>query len=124
MAKPRDSANATRVGDDLAGRRCVPCRGGIQPLTPSEAAKLTVQLDHWKVVEERRIEKHFTFPDFRSALAFVNRIGDIAESEGHHPDIALRWGKVDVTLWTHAAGGLTENDFILAAKIDRLQESV
>ena len=92
----------------------------MQPLTPPEIAKFDGLLDAWETVDASRLEKHFKFPDFRSALAFVNRIGEIAEAEGHHPDIVLGWGKVAVTLWTHAAGGLTENDFILAAKIDRL----
>ncbi len=78
---------------------------------------------HWKVINEHHIAREYTFPDFRSALAFVNKIGEVAEEQGHHPDIFLTWGKVGITLWTHKVDGLTESDFILAAKIDKLQQA-
>jgi len=74
----------------------------------------------WAIENEHHLQREFRFPDFRQALAFVNRVGEIAEQEGHHPDMLLSWGKVEVTLWTHKIDGLTESDFIMAAKIDRL----
>lgn len=105
---------------DLASKKCVPCRGGVPALKGEELASLLKQVDGWQAVEDHHIEKTFAFPDFRQALAFVNKVGELAEAEGHHPDIYLAWGKVGVTTWTHAIDGLTESDFILAAKIDRL----
>jgi 4a-hydroxytetrahydrobiopterin dehydratase len=105
---------------DLAARSCVPCKSGAGPLAASEVAALRSQIGTWDVVSDHHLTKVFNFPDFHSALIFVNRAGEIADAEGHHPDIALSWGRVEVTLWTHSAGGLTENDFIMAAKIDRL----
>jgi 4a-hydroxytetrahydrobiopterin dehydratase len=105
---------------DLASKNCVPCRGGVPPLAGKELDHLAAQLPEWKVVDGHHITRHFKFPDFRQALAFVNKVGNVAEEQGHHPDILLSWGKADVTTWTHAINGLTESDFILAAKIDRL----
>jgi 4a-hydroxytetrahydrobiopterin dehydratase len=105
---------------DLAQKTCVPCRGGVPPLKGEELASLARQLPEWKVVDEHHISRTFAFPDFRRALDFVNRIGEVAEQQGHHPDIFLAWGKVEVTLWTHKADGLTESDFIMAAKIEQL----
>ena len=105
---------------ELSDRACVPCRVGSPPLTAEEAAALASQIDDWTVVNGRRIEKAFTFIDFTSALAFVNAVGAVAEAQGHHPDISLIWNKVQLVIWTHKVGGLTESDFILAAKIDRL----
>jgi 4a-hydroxytetrahydrobiopterin dehydratase len=105
---------------DLASKTCVPCRGGVPPLAGEELAKLSREVPQWKVVDGHHITRSFTFPDFRQALAFVNKVGEIAEEQGHHPDIFLKWGKADVTTWTHKINGLTESDFILAAKIDRL----
>ncbi len=105
---------------NLADKKCVPCRGGVPPLSGDALRQLSSQLPDWKVVEEHHIEKSFVFPDFRGALAFVNRVGEVAEEQGHHPDITLSWGKVDVKTFTHKIHGLTESDFILAAKIDRL----
>jgi len=108
---------------DLASKTCVPCRGGVPPLKGRELAETHKQLPewaHWKVVNEHHITRSFSFPDFNEALAFVNQVGDLAEEQGHHPDILLSWGKVDVTFWTHKIDGLTESDFIMAAKIDRL----
>lgn len=107
----------------LADKTCVPCRGGVPALKGKELAALHEQLlefARWTVVNEHHLERNYKFPDFRSALAFVNRVGELAEQQGHHPDILLGWGKVGITIWTHAVDGLTESDFILAAKIDRL----
>jgi 4a-hydroxytetrahydrobiopterin dehydratase len=105
---------------DLAGKTCVPCRGGVPPLKGKELQDLAKQVSGWNVVNEHHITKVFTFPDFKSALAFVNKVGEIAESQGHHPDILLGWGKAEITTWTHKINGLTESDFILAAKFDQL----
>ncbi len=105
----------------LIEQRCVPCEGGTMPLTIPEAQKLLEDIPLWTLVPDvKKISKTFKFKDFAEALAFTNKIGAIAESEGHHPDIALSWGKVDITLTTHAIGGLSVNDFILAAKIDQI----
>jgi 4a-hydroxytetrahydrobiopterin dehydratase len=94
--------------EHLADKKCAPCRGGTPPLRGIELEKL------------HDIQREFHFPDFKQALEFVNRVGEIAENEGHHPDILLAWGKVGITLWTHKIDGLTESDLIMAAKIDRL----
>lgn len=103
----------------LAAEKCVPCRGGVPPLEGEELQSLVRELgDEWRVVDGHHLEKKFPFADFSSALAFTNAVGAIAESEGHHPDIHLAWGKVVVTIWTHAIDGLTRSDFVLAAKID------
>jgi 4a-hydroxytetrahydrobiopterin dehydratase len=107
----------------LAEKHCVPCRGGVPPLKGEALEALKTQVPGWQVVDEHHLTKSFTFPDFRSALDFVNRVGAVAESEGHHPDLYLAWGKVDVKTWTHKIDGLTESDFILAAKIDALKNS-
>jgi 4a-hydroxytetrahydrobiopterin dehydratase len=104
----------------LAEKTCVPCRGGVPPLTEEEIKPLAHQLSSWKVVENHHLEREFKFPDFKSALAFVNEVGAVAEEQGHHPDIYLAWGKVAITIWTHKINGLTESDFIMAAKLDRL----
>lgn len=111
---------------DLAAKTCVPCRGGVPPLKEpelSEMHRLLPQGAHWKVVNEHHLTRTYTFPDFKQALDFVNRIGSLAEKQGHHPDILLAWGKAEITLWTHKVDGLTEGDFIMAAKIDRLNSS-
>jgi len=110
------------VMSDLASKTCVPCRGGMPPLKGEELASLLKQVAGWSVVEEHHITKTFKFPDFRKALDFTNRVGELAEEQGHHPDIYLAWGKVGITTWTHKINGLTESDFILAAKIDRLYQ--
>jgi 4a-hydroxytetrahydrobiopterin dehydratase len=104
----------------LADKNCVPCRGNVPALHGEALHALSHQLPNWKVVDEHQITRAFKFPDFKSALDFVNRVGAVAEEQGHHPDIFLAWGKVEITLWTHAVNGLTESDFILAAKIDGL----
>ncbi len=102
----------------LSEQTCIPCRGGIAALTADEIVPLAAQIDQWTVVRAHHLKKDFTCPDFASALAFVNAVGAIAEAQGHHPDITLAWGSVGVTIWTHKIDGLTESDFILAAKID------
>lgn len=106
---------------DLAAMECVPCRGGVPPLHGDDLRLIQERLGgSWRVVEEHHLEKEFTFPDFKEALAFTNQVGALAERQGHHPDILLAWGKVKVTIWTHKVDGLTESDFVLAAKIDKL----
>jgi len=107
--------------DDLARRRCVPCKGGETPLRGEALRALAAKLDGaWEIIDEHHLTREFRFPDFVRALAFTNRVAEVAEAEQHHPDIHLAWGKVGVTIWTHAIDGLSESDFILAAKIDRL----
>ncbi|MGA9530156.1 MAG: 4a-hydroxytetrahydrobiopterin dehydratase [Terriglobales bacterium] len=107
----------------LEEKNYVPCRGGVPALKGDELAAIHRQLPQsalWKVVNEHHIVRSYSFPDFKSALDFVNKVGVLAEEQGHHPDILLGWGKVEITLWTHKVDGLTESDFILAAKIDRI----
>ncbi len=95
--------------------------GGVPPLAGDDLARLARQLDAgWRVVKEHHLEREFKFPDFRHALRFTNRVGELAEAQNHHPDICLAWGKVKLTLWTHKINGLTESDFIFAAKVDQL----
>jgi 4a-hydroxytetrahydrobiopterin dehydratase len=106
-------------GASLAEKHCVPCRGGVPPLKGAELQGYADQLSGWKVVDEHHITKTYQFPDFKQALDFVNRAGAVAEAEGHHPDILLTWGKAEVKTYTHKIDGLTESDFILAAKIDQ-----
>jgi 4a-hydroxytetrahydrobiopterin dehydratase len=106
--------------EHLADKQCVPCRGGVPPLKGKEVEDLKRIVPTWNLVNEHHITREFKFPDFAKALAFVNRVGAQAEEQGHHPDIFLAWGKVGITLWTHKVDGLTESDFIMAAKIDRL----
>ncbi len=103
--------------------KCVPCQGGMPTLTDAEIDKYYEQLQSWSVVEKegiKRLEKSFAFKDFAEALAFTNRVGAIAEQEGHHPDILTEWGKVTVSWWTHKIKGLHKNDFVMAAKTDAL----
>jgi len=107
--------------EDLASQTCVPCRGGVPPLKGSELARIHQQVPQWNVVNEHHITRKFTFPDFKQALDFVNRVGELAEQQGHHPDILLTWGKAEITMWTHKINGLTQSDFIMAAKIDKLR---
>jgi 4a-hydroxytetrahydrobiopterin dehydratase len=105
----------------LASQKCAPCRGGIPPFTEAQAREYLSGTPGWSLEENaRRLARRFEFGDFLKAMEFVNRVAEIAEEEGHHPDIAIHWNKVDLVLWTHKIGGLHENDFILAAKIDRL----
>jgi 4a-hydroxytetrahydrobiopterin dehydratase len=105
----------------LADRKCVPCQGGTPPLKGEAIGALRSQLNPaWEVMDEHHLARTFKFRDFAAALAFVNKVAAIAEEEGHHPDIRLSWGKVRVETFTHKIGGLSESDFVLAAKIDRL----
>ncbi len=107
----------------LADHKCVPCRGGVPPLPPSRIEELLRQLEPgWRLNAQGHLEKRFAFPDFAAALRFTNRVGEIAEAEGHHPDLHLSWGACRVEIWTHKIEGLTESDFYLAAKADRAFE--
>jgi 4a-hydroxytetrahydrobiopterin dehydratase len=109
----------------LSDKQCVPCEKGAEPLKGQEIEKLGKELEpDWRVVDEHHLEREFTFDDFRQALDFVNEVGELAEEQGHHPDIYLGYGKVKIELWTHKINGLHENDFILAAKIDALQPAL
>lgn len=105
---------------ELADKQCVPCKGGTPPLKGKELENLHKSVPQWTVTNEHHIQRAFKFPDFVQALAFVNKVGALAEEQGHHPDILLTWGKAEITLWTHSINGLSESDFIMAAKIDRL----
>ena len=105
---------------DLAAKTCVPCKGGVPPLKGAELERLGQELPDWKIANEHHIARSFKFPDFRTALDFVDKVGALAEEQGHHPDIFLAWGKAEITIWTHKIDGLTESDFILGAKIDKL----
>lgn len=110
---------------DIAQGTCVPCEGGITPLTAAEAQALLPQVPGWECADGgRAIRRRFRFRNFRQSLAFVNQVGEIAESEGHHPDITFGWGYADIRLTTHAIDGLHRNDFIIAAKINLLQPDV
>jgi 4a-hydroxytetrahydrobiopterin dehydratase len=106
--------------EQLADKQCVPCRGGVPALNVEEIERLHQGVPQWEVANQHHLHREFKFPDFKHALAFVNQVGALAEEQGHHPDILLAWGKAEVTLWTHKVDGLTESDFIMAAKIDRL----
>ena len=104
----------------LADKECVPCKGGVDPLKGDELDKMASELGNdWKVVDNHHLEKVFDFPDFKTALDFTNKIGELAEDIGHHPDIALSYGQVVVIVWTHKINGLNEADFIFAAKVDQ-----
>ncbi len=103
----------------LADKTCVPCRGGVPALKGEQLQKLHAELPDWRVVDEHHLERTYKLPDFATALALVNRAGAVAEEQGHHPDICLTWGRVDVKIYTHKINGLTESDFVLAAKIER-----
>jgi 4a-hydroxytetrahydrobiopterin dehydratase len=109
---------------DLAAKQCVPCKGGVAPLHGAALLVLQHQLgadgNGWTIEREHHLEKEFRFPDFVTALAFVNRVGELAEAQNHHPDLFLAWGRVRITIWTHTIDGLTESDFVFAAKCDLL----
>ena len=105
----------------LAEKECVPCKGGVAPLKGQELTNVARELGGgWQVIAEHQLEKEYKFQNFREALDFTNRVGELAEAQGHHPDIYLTWGKVKLTIWTHKVDGLTESDFILAAKADKV----
>jgi 4a-hydroxytetrahydrobiopterin dehydratase len=106
---------------DLASKECVPCRGGVPPLAGEALVELHRQLEAgWDLVEEHHLEKEYSFQNFVEALAFTNRVGELAEAVDHHPEIFLTWGRVKLKIWTHKIDGLTESDFVWAAKADRL----
>lgn len=114
--------NLMEPKDNLSSKRCVPCEAGGQPLSAGEVKKYSAEVPKWSVVAEAEIPQHlhreFLFKNFKEAMVFVNKVAEIAEQEGHHPDIFIFYNKVSLNLWTHAVGGLSPNDFILAAKID------
>lgn len=106
---------------ELAKNECAPCKGGISPLKGSDLKSLLKKLGgSWQLIDEHHLEKEYKFENFRQALGFTNKVGELAENQGHHPDILLAWGKTKLTIWTHKVDGLTESDFILAAKADQL----
>jgi 4a-hydroxytetrahydrobiopterin dehydratase len=106
---------------DLGKKKCKPCEGGIPPLNNKEIGEFMKQLqDGWSVTENQKISKEYSFVNFRHTMDFVNKVADLAEDEGHHPDMRVHYGRVVIELWTHAINGLSENDFILAWKIDKL----
>lgn len=107
---------------ELESKRCVPCEGGVPKLAPAEYEPLLQQVPEWKV-EGESLRRTFSFDTFVEAMAFVQAVGELAEDEGHHPDFHVHYSRVELSLWTHAIGGLSENDFILAAKIDRLHRT-
>jgi len=106
---------------DLQKKHCVPCEGGEAPLGEAEIQQYGAVVPDWKVDPRPRLTRTFRFKDFKEAMLFVNRMADVAEAEGHHPDFFVHWNEVRVELWTHATGGLHLSDFILAAKIDAIQ---
>ena len=105
---------------ELADKTCVPCRGDVPPLQGAKLEELSRQVPGWEVVDEHHLSREFRFKNFREALEFVNRVGELAEEQAHHPDIDFGWGRARVTIFTHKIDGLSESDFILAAKVDRL----
>jgi 4a-hydroxytetrahydrobiopterin dehydratase len=117
-AKHKGGGNMS-TSSQLAAKKCVPCAEGVPPLKGEKLQILFKELgNNWKLINDHHLEKEYTFPDFRKALSFTNRVGELAEKEGHHPDIHLAWGKVKLEIWTHKINGLSESDFILAAKCD------
>jgi 4a-hydroxytetrahydrobiopterin dehydratase len=113
-----------RMETDLAARPCIPCRGGVPPLTAEQVEPLLAKLDGWAVEENKMLVKSYGFTNFINPVHFVNKITEVAEAEGHHPDLYVRWGEVSVFLWTHKIDGLTESDFYMAAKIDRVHDAL
>ncbi len=106
---------------NLTDKKCLPCEGGVPRFSPAEAATYLKQLPlDWSILEDIKIQKRFIFENFVQAIDFVNEVAKLAEAEGHHPDIIIYYNKVDIILWTHAISGLSENDFIVAAKIEQL----
>jgi 4a-hydroxytetrahydrobiopterin dehydratase len=108
----------------LADNKCIPCRGGVPALTAEKIAPLMAQLNGWQLEDNKKLIKHYPFKNFLDAMGFANAITPVAEAEGHHPDLYVRWGEVRVFLWTHKIDGLTENDFFMAAKIDRVYDGL
>ncbi len=105
---------------NLASKSCVPCHGGVPRITGAEIEPFMSELPRWEVVAGHHLKREYKFTNFRDALRFVNRVGEVAEREGHHPDISFGWGYAEIKIWTHAIDGLSESDFILAAKLDTL----
>ena len=106
---------------DLAKKTCIPCKGGVPPLKGTKLDDLLKKLKNdWKIIKEHHLEKEYSFKNFKEALSFTIKVGELAENQGHHPDIFLSWGKVKLTIWTHKIDGLTESDFVLAAKISEV----
>lgn len=105
---------------ELASKTCVPCKGDTPPLRGEEIESLRRQIPEWEVVEDHHLKRTFRFKNFREALGFVNEVGRIAEEQGHHPDVGFGWGYAEVTVWTHKIDGLTESDFVFAAKVERI----
>ncbi len=108
---------------DLAQQKCVPCEGGLPPADSQEIQTLSADIPHWQVIEERgikQLQRSFKFSDWQAAMAFSQQVGDAAEAAGHHPALLTEWGKVTVTWWTHAIGGLHKNDFVMAARTDEI----
>jgi len=106
---------------ELADKQCTPCKKGGQPLKGEALSQLAAEVDAgWQLIDQHHLEKLFKLENFAQALAFVNKVGELAEEQGHHPEIFLTWGKAKITLYTHAVDGLSESDFIMAAKIERL----
>ena len=105
---------------NLASRQCLPCRGGIPRMRGAEISELLEELNGWEVIEERHLLKRYEFKNFFEAQTFITRVGALAEEQGHHPDICFGWGYAEIKIWTHKIAGLSEGDFILAAKIDGL----
>ncbi len=111
----------TTAQNELTQSKCVPCQGGVEPLTGEALDKLAENLSkEWKIIDEHHLEREFKFDDFKQALDFVNKVGQLAEEQNHHPDIYFTWGKAKISLRTHKIDGLHKNDFIMAAKIDQL----
>ena len=104
---------------ELTNKKCVPCEGGVPALNLDQTNEFFKEIPSW-IFKDEKVHRQFEFKDFKEAMVFVNKVADIAEQEGHHPDIAIHWNKVDIDLWTHAIQGLSENDFIVAAKIDKI----
>ena len=105
----------------LQEQKCVPCQGGAAPLKANELSRFTQEISSdWQVIDNHHLVREFSFKDFKEALDFVVRVGELAEAESHHPNICLSWGKVVIKVWTHKIDGLHQNDFIFAAKVDQL----
>ena len=105
---------------DLAKKTCIPCKGGVPPMKGAKLDDLLEKLKNdWKIIKEHHLEKEYSFKNFKEALNFTIKVGELAENQGHHPDVFLAWGKVKLTIWTHKIDGLTESDFIFAAKADK-----
>lgn len=116
--------NESAAFNELASKECVPCKEGVPPLKGAQLEELKTKLGHgWTVVDEHHLQKEYRFKNFREALAFTNKVGELAEELGHHPDIFLAWGKVGITIFTHKIDGLSDSDFSLAAKIEKLSQA-